>query len=217
MDVRQEVSFTAVDAPIIGRDVPTLVVVSAWIGAGLVLVTAVTHIFSFPDSGSAANSLGQSAQFLLSALILASLAYLAWRSGEGLSVAALPLLINLSTLIIVNLVPFASLGQTLRFHWYAPAYTAVVRLVESGELTSDSTGFASLPPAYRHLSTGGRIMVQHTPERITLFFFTRRFSATAFAGYMYRSDPSVPRSGDFGGSWQELRPERPYWFYCLSD
>lgn len=199
------------------QEFPALGVVSAWFGAGVIGVTAVVHTFSTAPDRSLAAPLVDGMRFILVAFILASLLYLTVRAGDGLATAVLPLFINLSTLIIVSFVPFASLWQEFRLQLHWPEYTQVAQLVENGELQPDVAGFAQLPRRYRHLSAAdGAIMIDKQGDVTRIFFFTRRVSSWNFAGYMYRADANPPQSGDFGGRWRQVVQKRPFWFYCVS-
>jgi hypothetical protein len=115
-------------------DFPSLGLFSTWFGVVLIGVTAVLQTGQSNQGSSWADPLVEGLQFVLLALILASLFYLPFRAERGVKWAALPLAINLFTLIIVQLVPFADLWETARFQVRLGQYEAVVALVEAGEL-----------------------------------------------------------------------------------
>lgn len=131
--------------------------------------------------------------------------------------AALPLAINLFTLIIVQMVPFADLWETARFQVRLGQYEAVVALVEAGELVPGEAGVAYLAEPYRYLSTdNGRIAIQ-TEADTAIFFFNERNAPRNFSGYLYRSDNNPPQQGDFQGRWRYVEQIRPHWYFCISE
>lgn len=198
-------------------DFPSLGLVSTWFGAGLIGLTAVLQM-SQTSQGYWAEPLVEGLQFVLAALILASLFYLPFRAERGLKWAALPFVINVGTLIIVQLVPFTDLWEGLRFRWRMGHYEAVAQMVETGELLPNESGIVNLPEQYRHLSAdSGRIWVQTEGEATAIFFFTERNAPRNFAGYLYRSDNNPPQQGDFQGRWRYVAEQRPHWYFCISE
>lgn len=196
------------DETMVGQEFPALGLVSLWFGVVLVGMTAVAQILRGTED-TAVKSL----QFVLFALILASGVYLAFRAGQGgLLQAAVPLLINIGTLIIVQGVPFADLWEQARFQSNLSAYEQIVDMVETGALLPDADGYAALPSRFRRLSENGRILINQS-DGITRIFFFRHQSAASLTGYLYRSDGAPPQ-GEFGGSWTEVRGKRPFWYYC---
>ena len=121
-------------------DFPSLGLFSTWFGVILIGLTAVFQMGQSSRNGYWAQPLVEGLQFVLVALILASLFYLPFRAERGVKWAALPLAINIGTLIIVQLVPFADLWETMRFQWRIGQYEAVVAMVESGELAPSESG-----------------------------------------------------------------------------
>ncbi|MBK8986799.1 MAG: hypothetical protein IPM39_12120 [Chloroflexi bacterium] len=197
------------DGDEVSREFPALGVASLWIGLVLVLITAVAQMTQGTQD-TAANGL----QIILLALILASGVYLAFRASQGnLLLAAVPLLINVWTLIIVQCVPFASLWEQARFQSNLTAYQHVVALVEAGELVADMDGYATLPAAYHRLSANGRVLIDRSSGSTRVFFFLHQPTGASLAGYLYRSDGAPPQS-EFGGAWTVVLPKRPSWYYC---
>ncbi|GJM39964.1 MAG: hypothetical protein DHS20C20_02460 [Ardenticatenaceae bacterium] len=197
-------------------DFPSLGLFSTWFGAGLIGLTAVLQL-SQSRNQFWADSLMDGLQFVLVALVLASLIYLTVRTERGVKWAALPLAINLGTLMIVQFVPFADLGDAWRFRWRISQYQAVVQLVESGVLLPEKSGEVALPEAYRHLSVAnGRIWVEGDEAGTAVFFVTEQNGLGNFSGYLYRSDNKPPRQGDFFGSWHFVEQQQPNWFFCIS-
>ena len=196
---------------------PMLGVVSAWFGGLLILVTAVVHLlkpdYSFTPTGAFIDGL----HFILVAFILASLLYLALRATDSLSLAALPLFINMCTFVIIMFVPFATLWREARFRWRWHEYNEVINLVETDQLSPDAGGYAQLPTRYQHLSSeNGAIKIDRSGGIIRVFFYTHRNSPWNFAGFMFRSGDDPPQSGEFNGRWQIIENRRPNWFYTIS-
>ena len=199
-------------------DFPSLGLFSTWFGVVLIGLTAVLQAGQSGRSGHWAQPFLEGLQFVLLALILASLFYLPFRAERGVKWAALPLVINIGTLIIVQLVPFPDLWDSLRFRWRISHYEAVVQMVESGELVAGESGVINLPEAYAYLSAdNGRIWSAKDGETITLFFFTERNAPRNFAGYLYRSDSSPPQQGDFLGRWRFVAQKQAHWYFCISE
>ena len=199
-------------------DFPSLGLFSTWFGVILIGLTAVFQMGQSSRNGYWAQPLVEGLQFVLVALILASLFYLPFRAERGVKWAALPLAINIGTLIIVQLVPFADLWETMRFQWRIGQYEAVVAMVESGELTPSESGSVTLPEAYRFLSAdNGRIWVQTEGENTAMFFFTERNAPRNFVGYLYRSDSNPPQQGEFMGRWRVVFEKRSHWYFCISE
>ncbi|MFQ5419067.1 MAG: hypothetical protein ACE5EY_01765 [Anaerolineae bacterium] len=202
--------------PIPANEFPALGVFSVWFGVVLVGVTAVSRIFAANALDLEENPLFDSLYFALIALILASFLYLTLRVNNRIKQAAVPLIINLSTLLIVRFVPFGGLWQDLRFEWNQARYQAVVDLVESGKIQPNELGEIPLPWQYRRLSAGGVIQVDTSDEVTKILFLTNSSSPTNFAGYVYHADNLPPKSGEFDGRWRYVAQQRPFWFFCAS-
>ena len=199
-------------------DFPSLGLFSTWFGVVLIGLTAVLQAGQSNRGNYWAQPFVQGMQFVLLALILASLFYLPFRAERGVKWAALPLAINVGTLIIVQLVPFSDLWETVRFRWRISQYEAVAQMVASGELPVGENGMVPLPEAYRFLSVdSGRIWMETSGETVALFFPTERNAPRNFAGYYYRSDNNPPQQGDFMGRWRYVDQKQPHWYFCISE
>ncbi|MEZ4591901.1 MAG: hypothetical protein R3D55_12290 [Chloroflexota bacterium] len=199
-------------------DFPSFGLVSIWFGAILTTLT----MFTFATPGSEGSYLTlplvQGLKFLLMAMLLASVFYLPLNAQHGVKWAALPLFINVGTLMIVQLVPFTQLWEAARFHWRVGQYENVVQLVEGGQLVVSENGTILLPEEYRVLSpVDGRIAVETSGGITSIFFFTEQKGPLAFAGYLYRSDMNPPQQGEFMGRWQYVLPKQDHWYYCVSE
>ena len=166
-------SSSAIDNDHPVHELPTLAVLSIWFGVLLIGLTAAAQLFVEHNTGT--NPLVAALHFILIAFILASFVYLMLGTGQHVKVAAIPLLINVGTLIIVRFVPFVDLWESFRFQWHRQAYNEVVALVESGKVAVSDQGLGQLPPEYRHLSAdGGQIMVSNAGGVTAIFFFSTR-------------------------------------------
>lgn len=194
-----------------------LVVVSAWFGAAVILLTAVGYTLSSPTEPSPAKPLVDLMKFGLAALILASLVFMVLRAEEGLRVTAVPLFINIGTLVIIQLVPFGVLWEEIRFQTHFYQYQAVRQQVETGEWQPDDRGFVRLPAMYAHLSVDdGRLWVERRGGT-AVFFVTEQRGQQQFAGYYRHSQGRPPQSGEFQGQWRVIVPKRGGWYFCLSN
>lgn len=201
----------------VSREFPVLGIVSAWFGVIMVVLTAVGTSLSSPWQPSKTEPLVDMLQFILVALILASLAYLLVRAGEGVKVTAVPLVINIGTLVILQFVPFGAIWEEARYRYRVPNYEVVVEKVESGEWQPDSNGRLALPGQYQNLSAdNGRVWVQRDGTAVTIFFMTEQLGLNVYAGYLYRSDGRAPQSSPLFGQWQTIIPKQPNWFFCVS-
>ena len=196
---------------------PPLGLVSIWFGVFLIGVTAAAHIFLDSPAQLWGHPLVSMLQLALIALIFGSLLYLLLRWSDTVKLAAVPLIINIGTFLIVRYVPFGSLWQEIRFQGNMNRYQEIVYLVESGQLQPDAAGYATLPLRYRSLTRDGdTIRIDVDGDVTRLFFYTRRASPQNFTGYYYRSDNNPPQPGEFDGRWRHMSQVRPYWFYCSS-
>lgn len=194
-----------------------LVVVSAWFGATVILLTAVGYTLGSPTGPSPAKPVVDLLQFGLAALILASLAFMVLRAEEGLRVTAVPLFINIGTLIIIQLVPFGVLWEEIRFQTHFYQYQAIRQHVESGEWQPDGQGFVRLPAMYAHLSADdGRLWVEQSGGT-AVFFVTEQRGLRQFTGYYRHSQGWPPQSGEFQGQWRAIVPKRGGWYFCISN
>ena len=199
------------------HEFPPLGMVSIWFGVILIGITAVAHFFTASPTQLWANPIMTGLQLALVALIMGSLLYLVLQASCGLKLAAVPLIINVGTLLIVRFVPFDGLWQEMRFQWHWADYNNVVQLVENGSLQPDEQGYALLPHRYRSLVRDGDAVRINTDDDVTrIFFYTKRQSPQSFSGYLYRSDNNPPQPGDFDGRWRYVAQKRPHWFYCSS-
>ena len=194
------------------QELPVLVVVSAWLGFGAVVATAVRRIIITKTTTLWADPLLSLITVVIIALTLASALYIRHSGTINLKLAAIPLFINISTLLVVYLVPFAELWQDLRFQWRWRDYHEVVRLVESGQIQADATGQAPLPDTLAYLSVNGRVKISHQATTTHIFFTNQSRNHTT--GYLYASNNQLPNSATWHDGWQSVQQKRPNWFRC---
>ena len=199
------------------REFPSLAVFSIWFGVLLIGFTAVTHLAVGERNQAWMDPFSTGMRFTLFALFLASIGYLIFNAHAGLRLAALPLFINLGTIMIIWLVPFSGLWEELNFRWQTPNYQAVANMVAAGTIVPDVEGVAYLPQQYRHLSAeNGRIQIIQHGEATEILFVQER-QGTGFSGYIYVSDNSPPQTGDFNGRWRYIVQKQTKWFYVVSE
>ena len=201
----------------ISMEFPALGVVSTWYGLVLIGLTAVSKISADWLQPTWTEPLLSGMQFILIAFILASALFLAVRISGGMKLAAIPLVINVGTMMIVQLVPFDTLWEELRFTWQQQSYAEIVTLIQQQQIQPDFDGKASLPARYRHLSDdGGQIWIAQRGEQLLVFFPSDYAGPQAFSGFFYQADDQLPQDGEFGAKWRLVEEKRPYWYFCVA-
>jgi hypothetical protein len=136
--------------------------------------------------------------------------------------ALLPIAVNITTLLIVVFVPFTRLTNQLNFRWHYAARMAVVSNVLNGlyEGAAQKGGgrgdLIAIPAEFPYLSNDGEILRLHRNDTTLIFFFDFRGILDSFAGFVYSSDDTPPRQGDFGGRFRDVERLRPNWFWATS-
>ncbi len=196
---------------------PPLGMISIWFGVILIGITAVAQLIIPAPDQLWHNPVMTSLQLPLAILIGGSFLYLLIAARDDAKLAAVPLIINIGTLLIVRFVPFNGLWQEITFQWRWADYNEVVHLVESGRIQPDEQGYAPLPLRYRTLVKDGSVIRISAADGVTrIFFYDKHTSPQIFSGYYFRSDNNPPQPGDFDGRWRYVAQKRPYWFYCSS-
>src|ERR1700730_3131945 len=73
------------------------------------------------------------------------------------------------------------------------------------------------PPHSPICQAGGGDIVRLRRQNATLiFFFDYRGILDSFSGFVYSTDDSAPRDGDFGGRFVEIERLRQNWFWATS-
>lgn len=201
----------------INAEFPPLGVFSTWFGLVLIGLTAVTELSSPQAQTAWAEPLLSGMTFILIAFILASALFLAVRISFGMKLAAIPLVINVGTMVIIQLVPFDALWEEMRFSWQQQSYAAVVEQIQQQQIQPNSAGKAPLPFGYRHLSDdAGQVWVLQRGEQLFVFFPTEYEGPQTFSGFLYQPDSQLPQDGAFGAKWRLVEEKRPSWFFCVS-
>ena len=205
-----------VSRPHFGVDRYALAVVSGVVGISLVVVVVLDQLTVGINGATLLTCVMWPAQMIL---ILVSIAYFFVKRGNGVGFAAFPLFLSLVTLVAAVAIWHFGSSLELGFRWRLRGYTEVVSLVEQGRIQSDESGYAALPPRYRHLSDGGRIKVFGRGESVSVLFFNSLGILGEYSGYIYRSDDTPPRNYFESGcdrAWR-VKTNVSNWFLCVSD
>ncbi len=159
---------------------------------------------------------------LLLASLVWSVVHFIRARKQSPKVALFPLSVNVLTMAIVTFVPFSLLTTELDFRAHYRARMAVVssvldgryeNLVQSGGGRCD---FIALPTQLSYLSSGGDIIRLRRQNATLIFFYDYRGILDSFSGFIYSTDDSPPRNGDFGGRFVEAERLRQNWFWATS-
>ncbi len=131
-----------------------------------------------------------------------------------------PLVVQIVSAVVVITVPFTSIMLDIDFRLRHKEREAVVSKVLSGELKPNiqhNSSLIHLPDRYRHLSKGGGVVVVERHDGATyIFFYTFRGILDNFSGFMYRSDDTPPRDGDFAGDFFESKRLEKNWYWAAA-
>lgn len=157
------------------------------------------------------------------------LAVLAWSLIHWVSSARgsgrrawLPAAINLAAVAVLVFVPLGKWVDDADFWLNAQARDEVVQIVVSGHCPwparpspLNKSTFVQMPPAYRHLSRSGEILVYEREGATHIVFFTYKGILEDWAGFAYRSDGRPPLAPEGHLHGDDLHPERyrEHWFW----
>ncbi len=153
---------------------------------------------------------------ILAILIILSLVYLLRQIRIHPKQAFIPLVINVTTILILLFVPFTNFWLAFEFRLNKSDYDKVVEMVKNEEIQPDNFGIAKLPSEYAHVSQGGDILIEKGDGVTSVFFFTFIGVLDNFSGFMYRSNDMPPPEGYMGGDWFQIKRKEPNWFFCAS-
>lgn len=129
----------------------------------------------------------------------------------------LPLPFLILTFIITRFTDFSALWLAANFRFRHADREEVVRRIGSGELRPNVAQNASLIALPRECACvslgGGEIEVQRDGDKLKILFFTFRGVLDSFAGFVYTSDGSAPKNGDFAGQFVITRRVQDQWYY----
>ncbi|MCB0037279.1 MAG: hypothetical protein KDE51_24780 [Anaerolineales bacterium] len=177
---------------------------STWFGLFAILTTAVVDIFQ-PEYGPLIILV----HLMLVATTAGSVIYAAARWRDGLIKTAMPLGINLTIGLVLLCMPFARVWETASFRVQQSRYQYIAQQILDGDLKVDTNGRVTLPLGYRSLSDDGLAHVQYRQGATNIFFF-----ADSHAGYMFRSDNSLPEPLFNGNlAWHHIESRAHNWYY----
>lgn len=138
-----------------------------------------------------------------------------WRTRRLASL--LPLVFLVACVAITRFVDFTALWLATNFKLHHTDREQVVRGVVSGELRPNVAHNASLIALPRTLAPaslgGGEVVIQRDGDKLRILFFTFRGVLDSFAGFVYTSDGSAPKDGDFAAKLFVNRKVEDGWYY----
>ncbi|MEM7331522.1 MAG: hypothetical protein AAF490_05495 [Chloroflexota bacterium] len=212
------VQLSVEDERYLHKELPSFGILSVWFGGFFVTVTAVTQILHQTIEPTWARPLILIMEITLLAMIVGSILFLAVNYQFGVRLVAIPLLVNIGTLLIVHTVAFDRMWENARFSSMAYGFEQVVEQIENNEIAPASDGYAILPESYRYLSSNGDLIriERSGADVLTVLFFADYESANQFTGYIYRSDGSPPPSSMFNVDWRFLHQRSANWYFVVS-
>lgn len=133
----------------------------------------------------------------------------------------LPLVILIISLVAAHFIDFEQLWLIANFKFRYKEREEVVKRIADGEFRPNVSFDASvitLPGQLSGVSLGGgQVLVQHDGDKLKIFFFTYRGILDNFAGFIYSSDNSAPKSGDFSGDFYLTNKIQDKWYYVEAD
>lgn len=138
-----------------------------------------------------------------------------WRTRRLTSL--LPLVFLVACVVITHFVDFTALWLATNFRLRHTDREQVVRRVVSGELrpnVAHNAALIALPGELAPASLGGgEVVVQRDGDKLKILFFTFRGVLDSFAGFVFTSDGSAPKDGDFAGQFFVNRKVGDGWYY----
>lgn len=129
----------------------------------------------------------------------------------------LPLAFLVACFLVTRFVDFTALWLAANFKLRQADRGEVVQRIVSGELHPNvphNASLIALPKRYAPVSLGGgEVMVQRDEDKLKILFFTFRGVLDSFAGFVYSSDGSAPKNGDFAGEFIINRKVQDRWYY----
>jgi hypothetical protein len=129
----------------------------------------------------------------------------------------MPLAFLIASFVATRFVDFTELWLAANFKFHHAKREQIVSRVVSGELRSNvsyNSSLIALPKKFASASLGGGdIVVQPDGNNLKVLFFTFRGVLDSFAGFVYSSDNSPPKNGDFFGRFFIIRKVEDKWYY----
>ncbi len=211
------VQLSVEDERYLQKELPSFGILSVWFGGIFVGITAVTQILHQTIQPPWTRPLILVMELILLMMIVGSILFLAVNYQFGVKLVAIPLLVNIGTLLIVHTVAFDRMWENARFTSMAYGFELVVDDIKNNEIVPASDGYAMLPESYRYLSSNGDLIrIDRSDDVLTVLFFADYESTDQFTGYIYRSDGSPPSSSLFEVDWRFLHQRGPNWYFAVS-
>jgi hypothetical protein len=158
--------------------------------------------------------------FFVVSLIWSAIHLLRQRKKEVMN-AALPLGVNVVTVLLVVFVPFTRLTIAFDFRVHCATRTEVARDVLAGKYEKEikhrgSGDLIPLPGRLFYLSSGGEIVRERRGNDTLILFFSFRGVLSSFSGFVYSPDDRPPENGDFNARFSEIDRLRQNWFWVSS-
>jgi hypothetical protein len=129
-----------------------------------------------------------------------------WRTHRIASL--LPFAFLVACFITTRFIDFTALWLAGNFRFHHADRVQVVRRIANGKLrpnVSHNASLIALPRQFAPVSLGGgEVVVQRDGDKLKILFYTFRGVLDHFAGFVYTSDGSAPKNGDFAGSSSSL-------------
>ena len=211
------VQLSVEDERYLHKELPSFGILSVWFGSFFVLLTAVLQIVHQTIQPPWARPLILVMEAILLAMIVGSILFLAVNYQFGVKLVAIPLIVNIGTLLIVHTVAFDRMWENARFSSMAYGFEHVVEQIENNEIVAASDGYAVLPASYGYLSSNGNLVrIERSNDVLTVLFFADYDAPNQFTGYIYRSDGSPPPSSMFNVDWRFLHQRSVNWYFAVS-
>ena len=209
--------MTVEDDRYLSQELPGFGILSIWFGGLFVGITAVSQIIHRTLQPVWTRPVLAGMDLVLVIMIVASILFLAINHQYGIKIVAIPLMVNLGTLMIVQAVPFDMMWQNIRFSSMMYGFEGVVEKVETNELLADGQGFVVLPLGFRHLSANNNMVrVDRADGVLSVLFYLNYESPDHFSGYIFRSDQSAPPTNIFGAEWRVMSQQVENWYFVGS-
>jgi hypothetical protein len=138
--------------------------------------------------------------------------------------AALPLLVQVATVVVLATVPLRRIILDTDFRWNRKARERVVELVRTGQLLPPGylqdqyepgagARSLSLPRELADLSEGGKIEIARAGPRPVVMFLTFRGILDHYAGFVYCEDGVSATDALFETSWKDSIEYGGHWYW----
>ncbi|MCI0767760.1 hypothetical protein [Bacillus sp. TL12] len=131
-----------------------------------------------------------------------------------------PFITQIMIIIIWLCTPFTLIYLKLDFIIYKENRTEVVELINRKELTPNvnhDNRQIHLPKQFATTSKGGGdVLIQHSKNGTSVFFFTYRGILDNFSGLIYTPNDVKPNKSDFNSEFKEIKKIEKNWYYVSS-